>query len=282
MYTQHFGLTESPFTNTLDPHWFYESAAHEEAVARLLYLIEQRRRCGVLVGPAGTGKSLVLSILSTQVRRMPAEVVLIDLMGRSGRELLWETVAALGLAPRGDECPRVLWRMLCDHMATNRYVQAPTVVFYDHVDRAESDCLAAIERLYHSCAAGETGMTLILGARGSRTSRATQILSSIADLQVELPPLDREQTVEYITTLGTRAGAVEPLFDAPACERIFTESRGVPRDINRLCDMSLVAGMADGIRCVNEPIVSAAAEQLHPLRHTAPIFRTRRRAMVEL
>lgn len=282
MYTQHFGLTESPFTNTLDPHWFYESAAHEEAIARLLYLVEQHRRCGVLVGPAGTGKSLVLKLLSSQVRRMPAEVAHIDLIGRSGRELLWETVAALGLAPRGDDCPRVLWRTLGDHLATNRYVQAPTVVFYDHVDRAEPDALSAIERLYHTCAAGETGMTLILAARGGRTSRATQILSSIADLQVELLPFDREQTEEYISTLGNRAGAVEPLFDGPACERIFAESRGVARDINRLCDMSLVAGMADGIRCVNETIVAAAAEQLHPLRHTAPIFRTRRRAMAEL
>jgi hypothetical protein len=282
MYTQHFGLTESPFTNSLDPHWFYESSTHEEAMARLLYLVEQRRRCGVLVGPTGTGKSLVMNLLASQVRRMPAEVVLIDLMGRSGREMLWETVAALGMAPRGDECPRVLWRILCDHLATNRYVHSPTVVFFDHVDRAEPDCLTAVERLYHSCAGGETGMTLILGARGGRTARSTQILSAIADLQVELLPLDREQTEEYITTLATRAGAVEPLFEAAACERIFAESRGIPRDINRLCDLSLVAGMADGIRCVTEGIVAGAAEQLHPLRHAAPIFRTRRREMAEL
>ncbi|HTI50138.1 MAG TPA: AAA family ATPase [Planctomycetaceae bacterium] len=281
MYSQHFGLTETPFANTLDPHWFYQSPGHEEALARLMYLIEERRRCGVLLGPAGTGKSLLLQVLLAETRRLPREVVLVDLLGRTGRELLWETNAALGLGPRGDETSRLLWRMLGDHLATNCYVHTPTVICFDHVDRAEADCLTALERLYHT-ATVETGVTLIVSARPQRLSKLAQTLSAMADLHVELPALDRDQTEAYVETLLTAAGATRMIFE-PACyDRIFTETRGVPRDINRLCDLSLVAGLAEGAARITESIVMATIEQLHPLRIRPPVFQTRRRTMAEI
>lgn len=280
MYAQYFGLTETPFTNTLNPHWFYQSPGHEEAVARLLYLIEQHRRCGVLLGPSGTGKSLVLQVLLAEARRIPCEVVLVDLLGRSGREMLWETVAGLGLGPDGDESVRTMWRTIEDYLTTNRLVQTPTVMCFDHVDRAGADCLTTLERLYHS-AAGETGATLILTGRDSRSSKLNQILSSMADLQVELPPLDRDQTELYVETLLARAGSTRMIFEPAAYDRMFSETRGVPRDINRLCDLALVAGMAEGVVRIGEAVIAAAAEQTHPLRGKAPIFQTRRRKFVE-
>ena len=46
MYANYWGLAETPFRNTLDARWFYESPVHEEALARLLFLIENQRRCG--------------------------------------------------------------------------------------------------------------------------------------------------------------------------------------------------------------------------------------------
>lgn len=280
MYTHHFGLTETPFANTLDPHWFFQSPGHEEALARLMFLVEQRRRCGVLLGPAGTGKSLVLQVLVAEARRIPCEVVLIDLLGRTGREMLWETIAALGLAPQSEESPRVLWRMLSDHLTTNRYIHTPTVLCFDHVDRAEADCLVAIERVYQTAAAN-TGVTLLLSARDGRLSRLTQTLPSIADLHVELPPLDRDQTELYVETLLARAGATRMVFEPDAYDRMFADTRGIPRDINRLCDLALVAGMAEGVARVTESIVAAAAEQLHPLRLKGPVFQSRRRATAE-
>lgn len=279
MYNEHFGLTETPFSNTLDPQWFYQGPTHEEALARLLFLVEQRRRCGVLIGPGGTGKSLLLAVLRAEAARLPCQAVLVDLLARTGRELLWETIAALGLGPRGDESSRLLWRTLDDHLATSRYAHAPTLLCFDHIDRAEPDCLTALERLAHTTA--DTGVTLVVSARSDRASRLTQTLATIADLRVELPALDREQTQAYVESLLKLAGSARPLFEPEAQERIYAESLGVPRDINRLCDLSLVAGMADGVTRISEPIVAAAAEQLHPPHLKPPVFRTRRRATVE-
>jgi general secretion pathway protein A len=283
MYDRHFGLSETPFANTLDPHWFYASPGHDEAVARLLYLVEQQRRCGVIVGPPGTGKSLVLRVLVAQARRAPCDVVLVDLLGRNARELLWETVAALGLGPRGDESPRILWRILSDYLETNRFIHHPIVLCYDHLDRAEHDCLAAVERIYHANTDGQAGVTLLVGTRRDRLPRLTQILTEIADLHVEIAPLDRAQTEAYVLALAARAGAMHDLFDPELFDRIHAETRGVPRDISRLCDLALVIAMSEGASSVTAPIIEAAAEQLHPLRYaTAPIFQTRSRAIAGL
>ena len=41
MYTRHYGLREKPFALTPDPRFLYLSASHREALAHLLYGIEQ-------------------------------------------------------------------------------------------------------------------------------------------------------------------------------------------------------------------------------------------------
>ena len=58
MYESHWGLSESPFASRPSTKWFHESPVHDEALARLFYLIEQRRGFGLLSGSSGTGKTL--------------------------------------------------------------------------------------------------------------------------------------------------------------------------------------------------------------------------------
>lgn len=263
MYANYWGLSEVPFKNTLEVRWFYESPGHEEALARLLFLIEQHRRCGVLWGPSGTGKSLILELLRREAARNGGEIALVDVLGHGSREMLWEILAGLGLAPGADDSQFRLWRLLHDHVLANRHAQAPLVLVLDHLDRAQADCLAAVERLQHLSAGGHTGLTLILGVTSERASGHAQMLREISDLRIDLAALDREQTQQYVESLLGRAGAARPLFDAPALDRLFDETRGVPREVNRLCDLALLAGMADHAAHIDEAIVTAAAEELH-------------------
>jgi general secretion pathway protein A len=263
MYANYWGLAETPFRNTVDARWFFASAEHEEALARLMFLVEEGRRCGVLAGPSGTGKSLVLWLLRGEARRIRAEVALVDLVGRSGREMLWETVSALGLSPIGNDSPFKLWRTIQGHILANRYARAPLVLMYDHFDRAHADCIAAVERLHHFSSDGDTGLTLILGVGSERLPALARTLRTMSDLRIELNPFDRYQTQEYVETVLSRAGAAREVFEPGAFDRLFEETRGIPRELNRLCDVALLAGMAEDATQISESIVSAAAEELH-------------------
>jgi general secretion pathway protein A len=262
MYANYWGLAETPFRNTLDARWFYESPVHEEALARLLFLIENQRRCGVLSGPAGTGKSLILDILHREIARNAGDFACLDACGRTSRELLWETAAEWGLCPAQADGPNLLWRKLHEHVLANRYARAPLVLLLDHLDRAQAECIGVVERLQHLSANGDTGLILILGVRGDSSGRVSPALREIADLRIELPPLDREQTELYVETLLYKAGATRSLFELKAFDRLYLETRGVPRELNRLCDLVLLAGMADNATTIDELTVATAAAEL--------------------
>ena len=64
MARKYWGLRESPFREALDWRRFYPSPMHEEALARLEFLVTDRRRLGLLLGAPGCGKSLVLEVFA--------------------------------------------------------------------------------------------------------------------------------------------------------------------------------------------------------------------------
>ena len=268
MYAQYWGLAESPFQNTLDSRWFYESPGHEEALARLLYIVEEQRQCGVLLGGTGTGKSLILDRLQRDLSRTQREAALVNLQGRSVHELLWETAAALGLAPGRRELVGDLWRRLQDHLESNGFAQIPTVLMYDHLDGAEPECGRALVRLYHLGNGGPCKLKLVFTLRNESLTHWGGLLGDMSDLRIELPELDRSQAQDYVETLLRRAGANRVLFDQLAIDELFHQTQGIPRRINRLCDLCLLAGMADGETRVTQAMVSAAADEVQVQRRS--------------
>src|SRR4026208_2585079 len=63
MYNAFFGLNESPFNLSPDPHFLFRSAQHEEALANLIYGVQSRKGFIVLTGEVGTGKTTMLECL---------------------------------------------------------------------------------------------------------------------------------------------------------------------------------------------------------------------------
>jgi type II secretory pathway predicted ATPase ExeA len=76
MYEEYFGLSKKPFSIVPDPHCYYLSAGHAEALAHLVYGIKSEDGFVLLTGDIGTGKT-------TACRRL--------LMGSSAprRSCLW-------------------------------------------------------------------------------------------------------------------------------------------------------------------------------------------------
>ena len=65
MYLKHWGLKAKPFENTPDPHFFYASPKHEEALTRLLYTVFERKGAAMLSGEYGSGKTLLSRVLTS-------------------------------------------------------------------------------------------------------------------------------------------------------------------------------------------------------------------------
>ena len=61
MYLTFYGLSEKPFNATPDPRFLYLTPGHREALAQLVYSVQENRGFLVLTGEVGTGKTTLLN-----------------------------------------------------------------------------------------------------------------------------------------------------------------------------------------------------------------------------
>ena len=262
MYESHWGLSESPFASRPSTKWFHESPVHDEALARLFYLIEQRRGFGLLSGSSGTGKTLTLRHLERQIRRSQRRVASVDTLGMDGHELLWQLSVSLGLTPRKGESRWNLWRRLADHLKTLQLARVQTVFLFDHFERADTTCHSMIERLFSAANNTGTLTTFIASVRSSDVAKLSGFLSDLSDLRVELTNLQISETETFVRSQLSRAGCPYEAYSNNAVIRIHSHSRGVPRLISRLCELSLIAAMAEGSREIDADLVDSVAAGL--------------------
>src|SRR5205807_2475598 len=76
MYLSFFGLNEKPFAITPDPRYLYLSERHAEALAHLMYGINEAGGFVQLTGEVGTGKTTIVRSLLAQAPKN-AEIALI-------------------------------------------------------------------------------------------------------------------------------------------------------------------------------------------------------------
>ncbi len=82
------------------------------------------------------------------------------------------------------------------------------------------------------------------------------------NLRFHLPPLSAKETREYIEKKLTVAGAQTPIFNETAIREIYSQSGGIPRLINILCDNALLNGYALDQKRVGASSIREAAKDL--------------------
>ena len=261
MYASYWGLTTSPFENQLDINWYFETPGHEEALARLFYVVEQQRRCGLLTGPTGCGKSFLLRVLDYHVRRSQRRSAVIDLTGLDANEILWQLAARLQVGLYRDDSRALIWRALEDDLRSRELARAHTVLLFDNFQDLDREGGRLIDRLLHL---GERhcSLTVVLSGSDAAVSTLSQATSGLCDLRIDLPPFTPEETAGYVSGQLAAAGAPDDLFTREALRAVSDHSWGIVRQINRLCDLSLLAGMGDELQRSEADVVHAAACEL--------------------
>lgn len=76
-------------------------------------------------------------------------------------------------------------------------------------------------------------------------------------IRYHIEPFNLEDTDHYITFRQEKAGGDGNAFHPDAVARIYGMTKGVPRKINNLCDLSLLLGFSKNERVVSPEIVEA-------------------------
>jgi general secretion pathway protein A len=257
-----WGLERWPFRGGLAVRQFYPTVGHNEALARIEYLVESRRRLGLLLGDAGVGKSLVLRVAADQLTRKGAAAVAVDAFGATTRELLWNIACGLQTVPREDADVAWLWRQIADRVAENRMQQRATVVLVDDVGQAGPDLMTQLVRLARLDTTAEARWTLVVAAEQTQAARWHNSLLAAVDLRIELSPWTADDTIGYIQTALVDAGRMEPVFDDRALDKLHELAGGVPRQVARLADYALLAGALADVETIEPAIIEAAYDEV--------------------
>ncbi len=262
MYQAYWGLSQSPFRGRLDSRAFHRGPAQDEALARLHFLVDERRTLGLVLGEPGTGKSLLLEVFATELNKTKHERALLGLLGIGRRELLWQLAGELGIESRRTASEAVLHREIDDHLIANRFQQLSTVLLLDDADEATPEVLGEIARLALFNQTHDAGLTLIVAAHPERLGRLGARLLELAELRVDLQGWELDDTAEMLKKSLAQAGRSTPIFSEAAIRRIHDLSGGIPRRVKQLADLALIGGAGANLAQIEPDLIELVYREL--------------------
>jgi general secretion pathway protein A len=271
MYTSFFGLTDKPFAITPDPRYLYLSERHAEALAHLLYGINEAGGFIQLTGEVGTGKTTVVRTLLSRVPQH-ADVAVILNPRITPVEFLLTICEELGLAiPEGQrhsvkEMVDALNRRLLSAHAEGRRV----IVLVDEAQNLSFDVLEQVRLLTNLETPTQKLLQIILiGQPELRELLDRTDLRQLAQRitgRYHLKPLSREETRGYVRHRLRIAGATEEIFTPGALVELHRLSLGIPRVINVACDRALLGAYTQETKKITASLVRRAAGEVYGRR----------------
>ncbi|QDU40787.1 AAA domain (dynein-related subfamily) [Maioricimonas rarisocia] len=262
MLQQQFGFRREPFDSRGTGEDYISSPLHDEAVARIEYLVECRRRCGILIGPRGSGKTTLLDRAARRIARSPSECCLISLTSLTTDELLWHLAAGMGRNPRVAASRLERWQLVSDALEGLAATHTHLAILLDGFERADLSLLPTVSRLIDLASGSPVGQTFIIATRPHLPGPLYDWLIETAELRVELDLLSESETAAYVQASLKQAGRREPLFDEDALRTIHQLTEGRPSEINRLCQLALIAAAAEERSRVDDGILRDIAQEL--------------------
>lgn len=258
MYLEFYQLREQPFGVTPDPRFLYFGATHREALASLMYAIQEKRGFSALIAEPGMGKTSLLFRL-LQSHTGTARTAFLFQTDGDTRDLLRSLLTDLGISTAHADMlamRETLHGVLIQEMNAGR----PVIVVIDEAQNLDDSALESIrmlsnfetpaQKLMHIILAGQPGLAEKLSA-----ARLVQLRQRIGSV-IRLEPFGPRETSDYIEHRLRAAGRnAQPIFTPDACELISRASLGIPRNINSICFQALSLGYALQAAEIGEEII---------------------------
>jgi general secretion pathway protein A len=288
MYSQHFGLTQDPFSIAPDPSYLFMSERHREALAHLLFGVSGPQSMTgdsaggsgggfvLLTGDIGTGKTTICRCFLQQIPKachvayiFNPKLTVVELL-HSICEEFHITLAATASTPATlkDYIDALNAFLLQSHAAGQS-----SVLIIDEAQNLQADVLEQLRLLTNlETNARKLLQIVLIGQPELRTMLARPELEQLAQRVIarfHLDALTEAESTQYIQHRLAVAGHTGPLpFDRKALQTIYRLTRGVPRRINLLCGRALLGAWATGQHSVTRSIVNKAAHEV--FGETAP------------
>lgn len=283
MYESFFGFSERPFSLTPNTKFFYLSEHHEEVLRTLLYGIEHRVGFMMLSGEVGAGKTTTIRALLNLIQgRVETSLILNPLL--STLDLITSINRDFGNEVESESLQHQIESLNKYLLSVNAEGRTAVVVIDEaqnlsfeafEITRMLSNLETESEKLINIIFVGQPELVTAVNDRKLRQ------LAQRIQVHVNLSPLDLRETGDYIshrlqnagnakTTTHTtgangtvsKGAPVSAFFESDAIKQIFKKSKGIPRVINTICEMGLLAAFCNNTHIIDKKIIKQALKEV--------------------
>lgn len=252
MYREYWNLTDLPFENAPNPKFFFESKEHREAMERLMFVIKAHKPIAVVTGEYGSGKTLLCQTAISKFSTNEITHAFIVNPRMDSLDITREIVYQLS----GDIPPTSKYEVLHSlYNSLNHYASLDgyCVVIIDEAQLIVDPLIFEDLRLLLNYQSGSKHLlTIVLVGQ----TELNAILKTIPQMtqrigfKFHIPPLGPGEVRPYMKHRLETAGGSVDIFEEYAITEIAKLSKGSPREINAICDISLLTASLSGKKVV--------------------------------
>ena len=251
MYENFFRFSHRPFAAAPAADAYLPTASIEQARTTLVRVIDRAEGPGLVVGPAGTGKTLVCQLLAQHFRSRFVVAMLASARLSTRRALLQNILFELKL-PYRDMDDGELRLSLVDHLEPRSGGNEGLLLLVDEAHTLPLRLLEEVRLITNLVRDGQPRVRLVLaGGMAIEERLANPKLESFHQriaARCYLQPMGRDETIYYVQEQVRRAGGASELFTDDALRAIHMATDGIPRLVNQLCDHALMLAALGGHR----------------------------------
>lgn len=276
LYNENFGFTERPFSLLPDPDFLFWSPAHSKAYSILEYGLLTHAPLTVVTGEVGTGKTTLVRRLLNNLDEDIVIGLISNAQGGRGDLLRW-VLNALDV-PSDPKADYVALFQQFQDFVVDCYAQGRRVVLV--IDEAQNLSVELLEelRMLTNINAGKDELLqlILVGQPELRAMISRPDLRQFAQrvsASFHIDPMDLKTTRDYIRHRLMHVGGTGQEFSPSAMRLIHESAGGVPRIVNKMCDLALVYAASSertqvGLPTVKELIRDGILIKTHPM----PLF----------
>lgn len=266
IYLDFYGLERDPFGATPDPDFLFLTPGHKEALAQLLYAIQEKKGFILVTAEVGMGKTTLLQALRHELDSTTAVAYVSNSMLPFPGILEYMLEDFEIQKPGESHAQRlvVLQNFLLERHRTGQ----STVLILDEAQNLYPQTLEQIRLLSNFETTKEKILQIVLVGQPELLARLDlpelRQLKQRIGILCTIPAMTHSGSRNYIRTRLRLAGARDlGIFTEEALALISTQAAGIPRVVNTLCDHCLLIGYADQTRRIDADIVEQALSYLH-------------------
>ncbi|GEM_PF-1881220 len=259
MHLKFFGMSETPFPTVALSEHFYGFDSVQSGLNSLGNALDRAAGPCLVIGAAGTGKSMLLSVLAQNQQGRKLTLTLANSRLCTRRALLQSMLFELGIDYKNKD-EGELRLTLTDFLKNSDTCPNGVLVLIDEAHTLPLHLLDELRVLTNLIRNGHAQIQLILAGNSNLEENfadpSMESFNQRVACRAYLSGIGRDELPGYIAFQLKRVhSSVEDIFTIPAMNSIHTATSGIPRLVNQLCDFTLVCAFEKKLHQVDENFV---------------------------